>query len=211
MLIGKTILITGVSSAIGKQTAESASRRGADVIGVDCKEPRSKVGEFIEADLSKLSDIERVARALPFRLDAVINLAGVRENATAAKVLMTHFYGLRKFSEAVAPILREGGVLVNVASILGRTWRDHIPHVTGVVEADGYANPEAVCAEFGITAGNSYTVARQALVLWTFRAAFDPLFKARGVRVNAVSPGPWKAIISCRGDPLWVMNWWTAP
>ena len=33
-------------------------------------------------------------------------------------------------------------------------------------------------------------MSKEALLLWTQRAAHEPLFKARGIRVNAVSPGP---------------------
>jgi NAD(P)-dependent dehydrogenase (short-subunit alcohol dehydrogenase family) len=33
-------------------------------------------------------------------------------------------------------------------------------------------------------------VSKELLLLWTARAAHQPLFKARGIRVNAVSPGP---------------------
>ena len=43
MLLGKTILITGVASGIGARTAELAGQLGADVIGVDMREPATLV------------------------------------------------------------------------------------------------------------------------------------------------------------------------
>ncbi|MEW6632815.1 MAG: SDR family oxidoreductase, partial [Pseudomonadota bacterium] len=35
-----------------------------------------------------------------------------------------------------------------------------------------------------------YPVSKELLLLWTFRAAHQELFRSRGIRVNAVSPGP---------------------
>ena len=38
--------------------------------------------------------------------------------------------------------------------------------------------------------GEGYPLSKELLLLWTMRAAHPPLFRERGVRVNAVSPGP---------------------
>ena len=39
MLLGKTIVVTGISSGIGSRIGELATAFGADVIGVDVKDP----------------------------------------------------------------------------------------------------------------------------------------------------------------------------
>jgi NAD(P)-dependent dehydrogenase (short-subunit alcohol dehydrogenase family) len=36
----------------------------------------------------------------------------------------------------------------------------------------------------------TYPLSKELLLLWTMQAAHQPLFKDRGLRVNAVSPGP---------------------
>ncbi len=41
-----------------------------------------------------------------------------------------------------------------------------------------------------IPEGEGYPLSKELLLLWTMRAAHQPLFKDRGIRVNAVSPGP---------------------
>ena len=38
--------------------------------------------------------------------------------------------------------------------------------------------------------GEGYPLSKELLLLWTMRAAHQPLFRDRGIRVNAVSPGP---------------------
>ena len=39
MLLGKTIVVTGISSGIGARIGELAGALGADVIGVDVRDP----------------------------------------------------------------------------------------------------------------------------------------------------------------------------
>ena len=190
MLFGKTILVTGVSSGIGARTAELAAQMGADVIGVDLRKPATAVGAFIEANLSSQDGVEALVARLPGRIDALANVAGVSGNTGAAKTLAINFYGLRALTEALAPRLREGGAVVNVASIAGFGWRANLQRARDLAGVQGFPDVAGVVREFGIGDEVGYPVSKEALLLWTFRAAHLPLFRARGIRVNAVSPGP---------------------
>jgi NAD(P)-dependent dehydrogenase (short-subunit alcohol dehydrogenase family) len=190
MLFGKTILITGVSSGIGLRAAELASDLGADVIGVDLKPPPTSVSSFIQADISSPAAIEGIVPSLPRRIDALCNVAGVSGTLGAAKTLAINFYGLRALSEAVLPRIREGGCIVNVASIAGFGWRQNLERTKSLVGVQGFPDTGAVVTEFGIKDNECYPVSKEVLLLWTFRAAHQALFKSRGIRVNAVSPGP---------------------
>ena len=101
-----------------------------------------------------------------------------------------NFYGLRALSEAVAPRIRDGGCVVNVASIAGYGWRQNLERTKGLVGAQGFPDVGTLVTEFGIKDAEGYPVSKEALLLWTFRAAHQDIFKSRGIRVNAVSPGP---------------------
>jgi NAD(P)-dependent dehydrogenase (short-subunit alcohol dehydrogenase family) len=190
MLFGKTILVTGVSSGIGARTAELAGQMGADIIGVDLRRPSAFTGSFIEADLSSPQAIEAVVKRLPPRIDALANVAGVSGNMGAVLTLAVNFYGLRALTEAVAPRIRDGGAVLNVASIAGFGWRANLQRTRDLAGVQGFPDVAAIVREFGIADEVGYPVSKEALLLWTFRAAHLPLFRARGIRVNAVSPGP---------------------
>jgi NAD(P)-dependent dehydrogenase (short-subunit alcohol dehydrogenase family) len=191
MLFGKVVLITGVASGIGARTAELAAQLGADVIGVDVRPPAQPVGSFITADLGAPAAIADLAARLPRRLDALCNVAGVSGATGLAATLAVNFYGLRALTEAVAPRLREGGAVVNVASIAGFGWRENLARARALVDVPGFPDDiAALIAEHGASDAPSYPLSKEMLLLWTFRAAHHPLFKERGVRVNAVSPGP---------------------
>jgi len=190
MLMGKTILITGVASGIGARTAELAGQLGADVIGVDVREPATPGGIFVKADISTKAGVGRLVDELSGRFDALCNIAGLSGKTGAVPTLSVNFYGLRALSEAMAPKLREGGAIVNVASIAGYGWRANLNRAVSMVDVEGFPDVARIVAEHDVKNEESYPVSKELLLLWTFRAAHQHLFKKRGIRVNAVSPGP---------------------
>jgi len=191
MLFGKTIVVTGVASGIGARTAELAAQLGADVIGIDIRAPARAAGAFIEADLGAPASIADLVPRLPQRLDALCNVAGVSGATGLAATLAVNFYGLRALTEALAPHLREGGSVVNVASIAGFGWRANLQRAIAMVGLPGFPeDPAALARTHGAGDEIAYPLSKELLLLWTFLAAHQKPFRQRGIRVNAVSPGP---------------------
>ncbi len=190
MLLGKTIVVTGISSGIGSRIGELASALGADVIGVDVKDPLRPLDAFIRANIGSAQGVTEIADSLPHRFDALCNVAGVSGVTGAAKTLAINFYGLRALTEALAPKLREGGSVVNVASIAGYGWRANLERAKEFVAVEGFGDIAPLLAKHKVPEGEGYPLSKELLLLWTMRAAHEPLFKERGIRVNAVSPGP---------------------
>jgi NAD(P)-dependent dehydrogenase (short-subunit alcohol dehydrogenase family) len=190
MIFGKTIVVTGCASGIGKATAELAVSLGANVIGIDVNEPKAPAGQFLKGDLSTPKGVADIAAAMPSRLDALCNIAGLSGRGGAAPTLAVNFFGLRALSEALAPKIREGGAIVNAASIAGYGWRNNLEKVKAVAGIEGFPEVAKVVAEHGIAGETCYPFSKELLLLWNMRAAHHPMFKSRGIRVNAVSPGP---------------------
>ena len=190
MLLGKTIVITGISSGIGARVGELAQALGADIIGVDINEPKRPLDAFIKADIGSAQGVAEIVQTLPQRFDALCNVAGVSGAIGAARTLAINFYGLRELTEAVAPRLREGGAVVNVASIAGYGWRANLERAKAFTAAPGFPDLAKLIAAHQVPDGEAYPLSKELLLLWTMRAAHRPLFKDRGLRVNAVSPGP---------------------
>lgn len=190
MLLGKTIVITGISSGIGARVGELAQALGADVIGVDINEPARPLDAFIKADIGSAQGMAEIVDTLPQRFDALCNVAGVSGVTGAARTLAINFYGLRELAQTVAPRLREGGAVVNVASIAGYGWRANLERAKAFVSAPGFPDLAKLLAAHEVPDAEAYPLSKELLLLWTMRAAHEPLFKERGLRVNAVSPGP---------------------
>ena len=65
-------------------------------------------------------------------------------------------------------------------------------------------SPEVV-ADHDVKNEEGYPVSKELLLLWTFRAAHQALFKDRGIRVNAVSPGRSRRRSSRSSARCWAM------
>ena len=83
-LQGKTILVTGASSGIGKAVAISCAKMGAIVVITARNEERLKAtlsempkgGTYIKADLINQDEVEHLVKELP-KLDGLVQCAGV--------------------------------------------------------------------------------------------------------------------------------------
>ena len=167
-----------------------AAAAGAKVIGIDIRAPENFNGTFVEGDLSNPDGITKVVARLPDGIDAVANVAGVSGTGGAKITLAINFYGLRAFTEAVVSKIVNGGTIVNVASIAGYGWRANLARAKAMVGASGYPDIDAVIAANAVKNEEGYPLSKELLLLWTMQAAHQSLFKSRGIRVNAVSPGP---------------------
>ncbi len=143
-LDGKVALITGAASGIGRATALLFAKEGSKVAIADyvpeggqetVRLIKEAGGEaiFIEVDVSKAPDVERMVKTTVEtygRIDILFNNAGITGAiATTAKateenwdlVLDTNLKGVFLGSKYAIPVMlnQGGGVIVNTASITG--------------------------------------------------------------------------------------------
>jgi NAD(P)-dependent dehydrogenase (short-subunit alcohol dehydrogenase family) len=178
-LSGKTALITGGTSGIGKATVELFTAVGAQVAftgrraGLGEALARQTGSFFIRADHLLLQDCERSvseAQAALGRIDILFNNAGIVVKGTAEttseqdweETMQLNVTAVWRMSRLVIPLMRKqgGGTIVNNAS----DW--------GVV---GAADALAYCTSKG------------AVVLMTKAMALDHAHE--NIRINAVCPG----------------------
>ncbi|MGV9675631.1 SDR family NAD(P)-dependent oxidoreductase [Nocardia sp. NPDC003482] len=184
---GRTIIVTGAGSGIGKATAARILAEGGRVVAVDVAAERldALAGDAVVAvggDITADADIARIVAAAGDTVDGLANVAGIMDGMLPLhevgddvweRVLAVNLTGTFKLSRAVVTkMLAAGrGSIVNVAS-------------------------EAALR--GNAAGTAYTVSKHAVVGLTKSAAF--LYGPNGIRVNAVAPGPTATGIEGRFD-----------
>lgn len=189
LLAGKTIVVTGSSSGIGKETARVCSRMGATVLGVDVNKAFDHVDELYRADLSDARTIDALVEALPSGIDGLANIAGLPPTAPADKVVQVNLLGLQRFTLGMIDKLNDGASIVNLASLAGFGWQ----HSVEAIKASAHVDMDAVqpfLEKFEISneGGRSYFFSKEALVVWTMQNRWT--WRDRGIRMNAVSPGP---------------------
>lgn len=131
--MGKVILITGVSSGFGRETAVLLGEKGHIVYGTvrtpceDCKGVR-----LLTMDLTDHESIKRTVREVverEGRIDVLINNAGMHTGGPAETTttnylrlqMETSFIGLVLLTQEVLPVMRAsgGGTIINISSIGG--------------------------------------------------------------------------------------------
>ncbi|MBW6419004.1 coniferyl-alcohol dehydrogenase [Celeribacter sp. PS-C1] len=188
MLKNKTIIVTGVSSGIGQETAKQIKAAGGKVIGVDRNAPSLELDAFHQVDLTDEAALDRLIEALkPLKADGLANIAGVPPTAPKDVVLTVNLVALKKLTLGVVDSLSDGASIVNLASLAGLGWEGEVAKIKAA-EGLTHAGVAAFCDSHDITAENSYFFTKQALVAWTHENRWT--WRERGIRMNAVSPGP---------------------
>jgi NADP-dependent 3-hydroxy acid dehydrogenase YdfG len=129
----KVILITGISSGFGKQTARLLAGIGHKVYGTVRKEAEKENGvTYLKMDLMNYDSVSvAVASVLEKegRIDVLINNAGMHtggpiETSSVENIRLqmdTNFLGMVNLTREVLPVMRKqgGGTIINFSSIGG--------------------------------------------------------------------------------------------
>lgn len=196
-LSGKRVLVTGVSAGLGVETARALVAHGAYVIGAarDLKKAEAATAgvreaakqggggfELIELDLASLKSVRAAADKINAEgkpLDIIIANAGVMAAPFSKTIdgfetqFGTNHLGHFVFVNRIAPLLREGGRFVSLAS-------------------SGHRRSDVSLDDPNFDRGDydpwvAYGRAKTANVL--FAVEFDRRWRDRGIRGVAVHPG----------------------
>jgi short-subunit dehydrogenase len=129
----KTILITGISSGFGKETARLLAEKGHVVYGTVRKNPLSDMPvHYLTMDLTDSGSISTAVTEViqrEGRIDVLINNAGMHTGGPAETLpienvrlqMDTNFTGMVQITREVLPIMRNqgGGTIINFSSIGG--------------------------------------------------------------------------------------------
>lgn len=189
MLQGKRIIVTGSASGIGQETAQVLEAQGAEVLGVDLTKSFDHVEEFYRVDLSDKRSIEALVDVLPDGIDGLVNNAGLPPTKPAAKLIAVNLLAIKHLTVTLVPKLADGASIVNVASLAGFGWPQAVDAIRASESLDFHQIGEFISKwQVGSEGGRSYFFTKEALLAWTLQNRWT--WRDRGIRMNAVSPGP---------------------
>jgi len=178
-LEGKTVLVTGASSGIGRGIAVECSKMGAKVVINGRNQERlQKTFDQLEgeghiqivADLSKQEDIERLANEVP-ELNGFVNSAGIPKICPVKRIDRQTLEEIMNVN-AFGPILLTSQLL-RKKKLQKKSSIVLIASISGVCMANTGEGP--------------YAATKAALAGYTKTAAFE--LAAQGTRVNTICPG----------------------
>ncbi|SIS08837.1 SDR family NAD(P)-dependent oxidoreductase [Microbacterium sp. RURRCA19A] len=177
---GKTIIVTGAGSGIGRATAHRIANEGGRVVATDVVAERldALTAELegldlatVVGDVSSVETIDALLDAAGDRIEGLANVAGIMDgflppsevdDATWDRVFAVNLTAPMRLTRAVLPRMIEagGGAIVTVSSEAGLR---------------------------GSAAGAAYTSSKHAVIGFTKSVAF--FHGPQGIRANAVAPG----------------------
>lgn len=195
--VGKTVIITGGDSGIGKSCAITFAKEGANIVIVynqsddDATKTKARVEELgqkcllIKGDLGNKNFCEEVAGKtvnIFEKIDILINNAAEQHPQESIEdiseeqlrhTFQTNIFSMFFMTQAAIPHLREGSSIINTASVTAYQGREKLI---------------------------DYSSTKGAIVSFT-RSLAQNLAK-KGVRVNSVAPGPiWTPLIPSTFPP----------
>jgi len=175
-LDGKVCVITGAASGIGAETARRFAEEGGRVVGVDIR--AGAEGELLlEADVSDEEQVREMyerARKEMGRIDVLFNNAGISPDDDVS-VLDTSLEAWQRVQD------------VNLTSVF-LCCKHGIPHL---LDSGGgsVVNTASFVAVMGAASSQiSYTASKGGVLSLSRELGVE--FGKRGVRVNALCPGP---------------------
>jgi 3-oxoacyl-[acyl-carrier protein] reductase len=197
LLKGKAAIITGSSRGIGKAIAQAFAAQGANLVIHGSREESLRALQeelsssgvrcaYAAGDIGQYETAERLAKTCMDaygRIDVLVNNAGINSRHSFEEVtpeewdliLRTNLTGAFYMCREVIPqmLRQQQGCIINMSSSAGKT-----------------AHPNAaVC----------YGVSKAGINSLTQKLAYD--FAGKGIRVNAICPGPIETDMSLQWTP----------
>jgi len=191
-LKGKTAIITGGDSGIGKATALLFAAEGADIVisylseTVDARDTKKEIEKLgrkcilIKGDLGKENHCKKVISktiAEFGKLNILINNAGIHWEADSIEAISTdqlmktfhsNFFSVFWLTKYAMKYLKKGSSIINTTSVTAYRGSDHL-------------------IDYASTKG----------AILSFTRSLSANLAKKGIRVNAVAPGPiWTPLIA---------------
>jgi NAD(P)-dependent dehydrogenase (short-subunit alcohol dehydrogenase family) len=187
---GKRVVVSGGGGAgMGAAAVEGLAELGAEIHVLDLKDPPVKVASHQIVDLRDPDATAAAIENIGGRIDALFNAAGLPGAPFSdLDTMLVNFAAPRHLTACVVPHMTEGGAICSISSTAGSGYLLSLEKWMPLVDTPDFASAKAWCEEHPDDIVGGYAQSKEALIIWTMKAAMD--LNAKGIRLNCISPGP---------------------
>lgn len=191
-LRGKTVVVSGAASGMGRTATEFLIALGAEVHAVDLNDVDLPVTRAYRADLSRRDALDDLLAQLPPKIDAFYATQGVaakRGGGNETFVLSVNYLSHVYLAEALAERIVDEGSITLISSAGDFGWEQDYSTLREFIDIRDYDATLAWVESHIDTLGDAYVFSKRALSAYVKSRVFDPRFIERRIRLNAISPG----------------------
>jgi NAD(P)-dependent dehydrogenase (short-subunit alcohol dehydrogenase family) len=197
---GKRALVVGGATGMGAAVAELAKDAGAEVVVMDRAEVTLPGVKPIPVDLADKASIDAAVDECGGPVHALFSCAGVADGTPGIERI--NFIGHRHLIDrllAMPAMLPPGAAIGMISSAAGFGWQANLPRLQEYLEVTDFDGATRWAQENGKA---DYMWSKLAINAYVAREAFGLL--KRGVRINAILPGPTDTPLARANAETWL-------
>jgi NAD(P)-dependent dehydrogenase (short-subunit alcohol dehydrogenase family) len=196
---GKRVLVVGGATGMGAAAAELAKDAGAEIVVMDIAEPKLDGVKFIRVDMADKASIDAGVEECGGPVHALFSCAGVADGTPGIEKI--NFIGHRHMIDRLleSGALGKGSAIGFISSAAGLGWEAHLEQLNDYLDTPDFDSAAKWIANNGRA---DYMWSKEAICAYVSRQAFP--FLKRGVRINAICPGPTDTPLARANEEMWL-------
>jgi NAD(P)-dependent dehydrogenase (short-subunit alcohol dehydrogenase family) len=196
---GKRALVVGGATGMGAATAELAQDAGAEVVIMDIAEPSLAGAKFIPVNLADKASIDQALDQVGGPVNALFSCAGVADGTPGIEKI--NFIGHRHMIDRMLAegTLPPGSAIGFISSAAGLGWESNLERLRDYLATPDFDSAVRWVEQNG---GADYMSTKQTICAYVASQAYSLL--KRGVRLNAICPGPTDTPLAQANKEMWL-------
>ncbi len=196
---GKRVVVVGGATGMGAAAAELAQDAGAEVVVMDFAEVTQPGVKAIKLNLAERDSIDAAIEACGGTVDVLFSCAGVADGTPGIERInfIGHRYLIDKLLER--EMLPRGAAIGMISSAAGLGWESTLELFNELHDNHDWDSSVQWVLDQGKA---DYFHMKQAVCGYVAREAFN--FWKRGIRINAICPGPTDTPLAQANKELWL-------
>jgi NAD(P)-dependent dehydrogenase (short-subunit alcohol dehydrogenase family) len=196
---GKRVLVVGGATGMGAAVVQVVKDAGAEVVVMDRVDVDVDGVKFIRLDLSDKASIESAIDECGGPLDALFECAGVADGTPGIERI--NFIGHRHLVERAIDkgYVGKGGAIGFISSAAGFGWQNNLNITKEFLKITDFDEATKWTQDNGKA---DYMFSKLTINTYVAQQAF-PLLK-KGIRINAIMPGPTDTPLARANADMWL-------
>lgn len=197
---GKRAVVVGGATGMGAATAALVQQLGADVVVMDHVDVAIPGVHAIKVDLRDEASIDAAVAECGGPIDALFSCAGAADGTPGIEKI--NFIGHRHLIDRAlaADLMPRGSAIAMISSAAGLAWEKNLDLLKEYLDTPDFDSASAWIAEHPGKA--DYMWSKQAVCAYVARSAMA--MQLRGIRINAILPGPTDTPLARSQADLWL-------